>query len=118
VAGSVTVKLEGQQGLISKLRGLIPKVRRGTQEAVAEFSLLVETDAKLFSPVDTGLNRAEIHSEIAPDGLSSEVIGGTSYAVFLELGTRFQRAQPFLFPAFEKNRPGFIALLKKNTKLF
>ena len=117
-ANSISVKLQGVEGFKAKALNLIGSVRRGTQATVAETLLLIETDAKLFSPVDTGLNRAEIHTEIAANGLSGEVIAGTDYAIHLEFGTRFQRAQPFLFPAYEKNRQRFVALLKANTKLF
>ena len=118
MANDVSVTLQGQSGLISKLRGLIPKVRAGAQATVAEFALLVESDAKQLSPVDTGLNRAEIHAEIAPDRLSAQVVAGTEYAIHLEFGTRYMRARPFLFPAYEKNRTAFVAALKRNTKLF
>ena len=117
-ANSVSVQIQGLDGLLSKIRSLVPRIREGTRLAVAQTALLVETDAKLFSPVDTGLNRAEIHTEIAPNGLSAAVIAGSEYAVFLEFGTRRMPARPFMHPAYEKNRLGFLALLKANTKLF
>lgn len=117
-AGSISVKLEGQASLLSKLKGILPKVREGTRLAVAETALLVETDAKLFAPVDTGRLRSSIHAEIAPDGLRATVVAEANYAVHVEFGTRYQRAQPFLFPAYEKNRLAFVAALKRNTKLF
>lgn len=105
-------------GLVDRVKLLVPRVRAGAEAAVAQTALLIETDAKLFSPVDTGLNRSQIYTEIAPSKLGARVSANTEYAVFLELGTRYQRAQPFLFPAFEKNRQAFLALLKANTKLF
>ena len=117
-ANSVSVQIQGLDGLLSKVRNLVPRIREGTRLAVAQTALLIETDAKLFSPVDTGLNRAEIHTDIAPNGLSAAVVGGTEYAIVLEFGSRFQRAQPFLHPAYEKNRAAFLALLKANTKFF
>jgi HK97 gp10 family phage protein len=117
-ANSVSVRLEGVDGFLSKVRALVPKVREGTRLAVAQTALLIETDAKLFAPVDTGRLRSSIHAEIAPNGLSATVSDGVDYGIHLEFGTRFQRAQPFLYPAYEKNRQAFVALLKANTKLF
>jgi HK97 gp10 family phage protein len=118
VASSVSVKVEGVGGLLNSVKLLVPRIRQGVQQSIAEMALLVETDAKLFAPVDTGRLRASIHSDIAANGLSARVSAGTSYAVFVEFGTRYQRAQPFLFPAYEKNRLAFVARLKQNLKLF
>lgn len=117
MASSLSIELRGVDGLKAKLLNLVPKVRTGTQQTVAEVALLIESDAKLLSPVDTGRNRASIHTDIAPNGLSAQVAAGTEYAVHLEFGTRYMRARPFLFPAFEKNRAAFLAALKRNLKL-
>lgn len=118
MANSVSIELKGIEGLKAKALALIPRVRADVQQTVAEVALLIESDAKLFAPVDTGRLRASIHAEIAPNGLSARVEAGVDYAVFLEFGTRRQRAQPFLFPAYEKNRLAFVAALKRNIKLF
>jgi len=118
VASSVSIELKGFDGLLSKVKLLVPRVRAGAQEAVAETALLIETDAKLLAPVDTGRLRASIHTELSPDGLKAMVLDGVTYGVFMEFGTRYIKARPFLFPAYEKNRAAFVALLKAKTKLF
>lgn len=118
MANSVSIRLKGVEGIANKLKLFVPRIRAAAGDTISETALLIETDAKLLSPVDTGLNRAEIHSEITPNRLSAAVYAGTSYAVFLEFGTRYMRAQPFLFPAYEKNRAAFVARLKANLKLF
>lgn len=118
MANSVSVEIKGVEGLLSKIKLLVPRVKAGVQQTVDETLLLIETDAKLLSPVDTGLNRAEIHSERAANRLSGSVVAGTVYAIHLEFGTRYMRARPFLFPAYEKNRMAFLANLKRNLKLF
>jgi HK97 gp10 family phage protein len=118
VASSVSVEIKGIEGLINRAKLLVPRIKAGVQQTVAETALLIESDAKQFAPVDTGRLRSSIHAEIAPNGLSASVEAGVGYAVFLEFGTRRQRAQPFLFPAYEKNRAAFVANLKRNLKLF
>jgi HK97 gp10 family phage protein len=109
---ATSIQIKGLPGLLNRVRLLGPKTRAAAQQAVAETLLLTETDAKLLSPVDTGYNRANIHTAKAPNGLSGTVTANASYAVFLENGTRYMKARPFLGPAFEKNRAGFIARLK------
>lgn len=118
MASSVKVEVRGLDSLLNRAKLLIPRIRQQAGDTVAETLLLIETDAKLLSPVDTGLNRAEIHSNLAPNRLSGTVEAGTSYAVFLEFGTRYMAPRPFLFPAYEKNRDAFLARLKTNLKLF
>lgn len=118
MAGSVSVRLEGAEGFANRVKLLLPQVRRRVQDAVALSALLIETDAKRFAPVDTGRLRASIHADFAADRLSAEVADGVSYGIFVEFGRRGQRAQPFLFPAYEKNRLAFVANLKQALKLF
>jgi HK97 gp10 family phage protein len=118
VANKLTIEVKGLGGLLNRVKLLVPQIRQSAGDTVAETLLLIETDAKLLSPVDTGLNRAEIHSELAPNRLYGVVAAGTEYAVHLEFGTRYMRARPFLFPAYEKNRAQFLARLKANLKLF
>jgi HK97 gp10 family phage protein len=118
VASSLRIELKGVSGLLNKAKLLVPRIRQGVQQTVAETALSIESDAKQFAPVDTGRLRSSIHAEVAPNGLSAVVATNVSYAPIQEFGSRFQRAQPFLFPAYEKNRAGFVANLKANLKLF
>lgn len=118
MASSVSIELKGFDSLLSRAKLLVPRVRAGAQEAVAEIALLIETEAKLLAPVDTGRLRASIHTELSPDKLKAMVLDGVTYGVFLEFGTRYIKARPFLFPAYEKYRGTFVALLKAKTKLF
>lgn len=118
MASSLSITLDGAPGLVNKLKLLVPRIRSAAEQTVAETLLLIESDAKEFAPVDTGRLRSSIHAERAPNGLSGTVATNVSYAPAQEFGTRFQKAQPFLFPAFEKNRADFLANLKQNLKLF
>lgn len=61
----------------------------------------VEAAAKTLAPVDTGRLRSSITWAIFRDGrgLYAEVGTAVFYAAFVELGTRYMSAQPFLIPA-------------------
>jgi HK97 gp10 family phage protein len=69
--------------------------------ALARKAIKVETTAKRLCPVDTGRLRASITHEMGEDslGLVAYVGSNVEYAIFQELGTRFQPAQPYLRPA-------------------
>lgn len=68
--------------------------------------LLVEAQAKALTTVDTGLLRDSItHKAEIVNGELIGIIGTpTEYAPHVEYGTRFQKAQPFLLPAFRENK--------------
>lgn len=63
----------------------------------------VESKAKALAPVDTGRLRGSISYAIARDGagLYADIGTNVEYAAFLELGTRYMAARPFLIPALD-----------------
>lgn len=75
----------------------------GARLGVAAGALLIETQMKQNSPVRTGNNRRSINTQIEDDGLKirAQIGPNTDYAVYLEMGTRFMAAQPFIRPAYE-----------------
>ena len=94
--------------VINSLERSVEKAIKAAEKELQLTALEIERDAKLNAPVDTGTLRASITST----GSGSEYEIGTNleYAPFVEYGTRYMAAQPFLFPAFEKG----VKDLKKN----
>jgi HK97 gp10 family phage protein len=72
-----------------------------TGVALLRSAVLVERVAKRLCPVDTGRLRGSITHDLARDarGLVATVGTLVEYAPFVEFGTRYMRAQPFLRPA-------------------
>jgi len=79
------------------------QIERDLKRRLSIAGEFVETAAKLLVAVDTGNLRASIsHRKVAP---FTEQIGTTvNYAAFIELGTRFMAARPYLLPALIDNR--------------
>ena len=94
MAGEVRVRVD--PGAVSRYMAG-PEVER----ELARRAVKVEGAAKRLCPVDTGRLRASITHSIDRDGRGPLAYIGTNveYAIFVELGTRFMRAQPFLRPA-------------------
>ena len=85
----VTVKghIEARNKLLQVARDL-----RGDEfvDAMQTATLMVERDAKLLAPVDTGRLRASITGEVRVEGNSVQGVVGSNvlYAPYMELGTR------------------------------
>lgn len=61
-----------------------------------------------LAAVDTGLMRASI--AYTPEYLTSSVHDYVFYSVFVNWGTRFQREQPFMSPAYDQESKDFLQL--------
>lgn len=69
-------------------------------------TIKVESAAKRTCPVDTGRLRSSITHSLERDGkgLVGFVGSDVDYAIYVELGTRYSRAQPYLRPALRAAR--------------
>lgn len=68
------------------------------------------------APVDTGFLRRSIVFDIASFGLSARSVALAEYAPYLEWGTRFMSAQPFMGPAFRQQSKKFKSDLVRLVK--
>ena len=82
-------------------QAVLANIAEKKRSALRKIGLFVEGEAKLNAPVDTGILRGSIRSNVSDE----KVIIGTDidYALFVEKGTSRQTAQPFLTPAVEGN---------------
>lgn len=67
---------------------------------------------KVFVP-PTGTLRQHIELDIKNGGLTAEVEPTMEYSAYVELGTRFMEAQPYLKPAFDEQKEKFKQDMKK-----
>lgn len=73
---------------------------------LARRAINVDRRAKQLAPVDTGRLHASIDWGLRRDdtGLFAVIGSDVEYAIFQELGTRFQAAHPYLRPALDEAR--------------
>lgn len=61
----------------------------------------------------TGTTKNSITVQLSSTGMTANVKPGTEYAPYLEFGTRFMEAQPFMKPALDEQTPIFKEQMRK-----
>ncbi len=105
------IKVVGIEKLQKKLKKNVQldDVKRVVRHNGAE----MQEKAQRNAPVDTGTLKRSIGLEITDSGMSAEVEPTAEYAPYVELGTRFMEAQPYLKPAFDEQKEKFKKDMKK-----
>lgn len=103
------VTLTGEKELIRRLNKLKDKSK--VQAVVKTNTLEFEREAKANAPVDTGFLRRGIQSKVG--NLEGRITSTAEYSGYLEYGTRYMVAQPFMKPAYDQVKDQFKAQLKK-----
>jgi len=93
---------------------LVQKINAENKKIILKACLIVERDAKILCPVDTGRLRSSITHEI--EGITGRVGSNVEYARAVELGSEDpaynQAPQPYLRPALHKNEKKILELFK------
>lgn len=109
---SVKFKVKGVDRMVRLIANKGKKARIATNRELDLSSKRIERMAKVKAPVDTGALKNTIFSAKAGN-LTYKVTAPQHYAVYVEKGTRKMRAQPFLQPALNTERPKLIGHLRK-----
>lgn len=75
----------------------------------------VSGKGKVFK-IPTGRTKGSIDTVYTDDGFTVEVGPTTEYASYVEYGTRFMDAQPFVRPAYNEQKNQFIKDMQKLVK--
>lgn len=73
----------------------------------------MQKKAQRNAPVDTGTLKRSIGLDVSGNGMEATVEPTAEYAAYVEFGTRFMEAQPYLKPAFEEQKKQFEKDLQK-----
>lgn len=79
------------------------RLEAATQELVTRLTEDVEDDASRFVPIDTGELHQSLHTEF-PRPLVGQVWVGTDHWIYVEYGTRYMKAEPYMRPALYRYR--------------
>lgn len=102
----IYAKVEGIDEILKELRQIEGEARQCVVDVLREETKPVVEDARSRAPKDTGAMARGIKRSISKKTLEARVsaggmVGGvdTYYAQFIEFGTKYMPARPFLFPA-------------------
>lgn len=110
----LTVRFEGKSfdELADSLNRRVPAMAKNVLSIVLTKGLEeIETLSRQYVPVRTGRLRSTIMTERFSE-LEGAVMAYAEYAKFVEYGTRYMRAQPYLRPALMMSTPSIINYLK------
>lgn len=112
---SKTVRIKGMNQFIKKCLSNKTGIDQAVGQEVQRSLLRVERKAKMLAPFDTGWLSGSIYSYVV-NTLTGEVHSPADYSIYVEEGTRYQMAQPFLFPALKADYPVLMNNLNKLMK--
>lgn len=109
------IEIKGDKALLKALQTSANK--QAHKAIVKDFGSQLQKGAKrkaVFAHgYSTGATARSISLEIIDGGMTAKVKAGTDYSGYLEKGTRYMEAQPFMKPALEQIEPKFIAELRR-----
>lgn len=82
-------------------------VKRVVRKNGAELQKKIQSNADFAKGYQTGTTKRSVGLEIKDSGLTTESAPETEYSPYLEYGTRFMEAQPFVRPAYEEQKEIF-----------
>ena len=108
----IKLDLQGVEHTVDRVIEISAKARKKVAEQINKSALNIQLGAKQRCPVRTGALRNSITVDFYGE-MSAQIGPHMPYAPYVEFGTRKMAAQPYLFPAFEEERPKFEEGLKK-----
>ena len=99
----VTIDVQGVEEFVAALQRFDTALQEQVRAWLYDWAQRVEAEAKRRVPVHTGYLQSTIYAKIKEWVV--EIGARAAYAYFVEFGTRFMRAQPFLYPALQEFLP-------------
>lgn len=105
------------RGVGALIKGLNKRAdMSGVKKTIVVNTSKMQKSAQRYAPVDTGNLKRSINMSILENGLTGQVRAEADYSPYVEWGTRYMSAQPFMRPAFHEQEKKFISDLKRLMK--
>lgn len=103
------IKVKGLDKLQDALKEnvTLDDVKKVVRHHGSKLQDLMQDKADFKKGYQTGQTKRSIGLEIQNGGFDAEVGPTTDYSPYLEYGTRFMQAQPFVKPAFDEQKEKF-----------
>lgn len=110
-----SISVTGADKVAANLTKAAVAIEAAVGDAVTEAAMLVEREAKMAVPVDTGRLRSSITAD-EKEPLHYEVGTNVEYAGKVEFGSGRQGAQPYLGPALEIARSRYPDIVRAGVR--
>lgn len=109
------IKIQGLDKLQKALKEnkSLDDVKRVVEKNGSGLQRKMQANADFTRGYQTGTTKRSIGLEIKDSGFTAEVGPETEYSPYLEYGTRFMDAQPFVKPAYEEQAQKFKSDMSK-----
>lgn len=109
------IKVSGLDKLQKKLKDnvTLDDVKRVVSHNGSQLHRKMQNKADFKMGYQTGETKRSIGLEIKDSGFTAEVGPETEYSPYLEYGTRFMTAQPFIKPAYNEQKAKFKSDMQK-----
>jgi HK97 gp10 family phage protein len=113
-----TIRIEGLKELQAALKENVTMedVKKVVRQNGSEMQEKIVNNADFTKGYATGTTKRSIGLEITDGGFAAEVEPKTEYSPYLEYGTRFMEAQPFVKPGYEAQKEQFKSDMQKLVK--
>lgn len=91
------------EDVLQALQQLDESIKFKVQEKLERWAMEVREYARSLAPVRTGYLRSSIYAKVQE--WTAEIGAEAPYAIYVEFGTRYMQAQPYLRPALEEFLP-------------
>ena len=95
----ISVKIDGMAKTRALLKGIAATEDEAAKELVRKAAADIQDAAMHLVPVKSGTLKRSIMIDIFPGGQSAKVEATADYAAYVEYGTRYMSARPFMTPA-------------------
>ena len=112
----MTIKMVGLSRMIKGLTDMHMKCDSEIGKVVKANTSELQQKEMRTVPVDTGFLKRSITLTMKDNGLTGVVEPTATYATFVEFGTRFMAAQPYVRPNYDAQAKQFIKDMQKFVK--
>ena len=112
------IKVEGLEKLEKALKDNVSldDVKRVVKNNGSQLQRKMQNNADFKKGYQTGTTKRSIGLEIQDGGFTAESGPETEYSPYLEYGTRYMDAQPFIKPAYDEQKQKFKRDMEKLVK--
>lgn len=112
------IKVDGLDKLQKALKSNVnlDDVKRVVRHNGQQLQDKIQKNADFDKGYQTGATKRSVGLEIKDSGFTADAGPETEYSPYVEYGTRFMEAQPFVRPAFDEQKAKFKSDMQKLVK--